>query len=206
MDNVPLWLQPIYLFYGYGLGFLYFFYIHLVHFTSKIEIKNRELLNNVPSIHCLWHRDAWIYFCSFIYKEHVWLTHPYWYMKPTHVAFNLCGLKAWVFGSTGNDGRKAADEIVKYLREGSSTWISPDGPAGPPQQLRKGVLHISAQSSAPILPMRFKIKKYIRLWGWDKMLMPLPFARIEIEIRMPIEVTENNIEEARALLIESLGS
>ena len=99
----------------------------------------------------------------------------------------------------------AADEIVEYLKQGYSTVVFPDAPRGPPYELKDGALHMSQQSGVPIAPVRFWISKYFELRGWDRKRMPYPFGTIRAEFQDPIQVTEENFDEARERLAEALG-
>jgi len=81
----------------------------------------------------------------------------------------------------------------------------PDGPRGPAGVLKDGVLHISQQSGVPILPIRFRPSRFVRLRGWDRKHFPLPFGRIRVDYGTPVSVTESNFEEARRRVTEQLG-
>ena len=108
-------------------------------------------------------------------------------------------------GSTGHGGREAADEIVDHLKEGYSTVVFPDAPRGPPFELKDGVLHMSLRSGVPIVSVRFRLSRYVKLKGWDRKRLPMPFGRIRVEFREPIQVTEENFDEARERLVEALA-
>jgi lysophospholipid acyltransferase (LPLAT)-like uncharacterized protein len=117
----------------------------------------------------------------------------------------MFGVEKVVLGSTGHGGRAAADEITEYLKQGYSTVVFPDAPRGPTFVLKDGVLHMSLKSGVPIAPIRFFVSKYIELKGWDRKRFPYPFTTIRAEFDHPIQVTEENFEEARERLREALG-
>jgi lysophospholipid acyltransferase (LPLAT)-like uncharacterized protein len=74
-------------------------------------------------------------------------------MRPVHTAFRLMGLKPLLLGSSGEEGRRAANDLARLVQKGWSTTISPDGPYGPPRLLKKGVLHVALKSGVPIVPL-----------------------------------------------------
>jgi len=91
------------------------------------------------------------------------MQHPTWYMKVFHVLLRLVGVDKIILGSTGYSGREAADQLVEYLRRGYSTFLMPDGPAGLPFALKKGILHISMQSEVPIVAIPFRASNFFEL-------------------------------------------
>jgi lysophospholipid acyltransferase (LPLAT)-like uncharacterized protein len=131
------------------------------------------------------------------------MQHPAAYMKPVHIGLRLMGIRI-LLGSGGEEGRKAARELVELLSKGWWTVISPDGPYGPEGVLKKGVLHIAMHSRAPILPVQFIASRTFVLPSWDRKLLPLPFSRITVVIGEPIKVTEVNFDRAAGLLEERM--
>ena len=56
------------------------------------------------------------------------------------------------------------DLIVEFLKRGYSTVIMPDGPNGPSQVIKNGVLHMSQQSGVPIVPVKYTVSKIPKIW------------------------------------------
>ena len=206
VNEVPLILKPIFYLYGYGVPVFGFIYLFVVRFTSKIVFIGREQLEEKSNyIFCLWHTFIFLYFTVFLRTRlHVWMQHPTWYMKPSHVMLRFIGVKNIILGSSGYSGKEAADRLVEYLKKGYSTVLLPDGPSGPPFKMKKGALHISLQSNVPIVPIRFQISNSYEIPYWDRRKWPLPFSRITVEFGEPIQITENNFEMAYDLISKSL--
>jgi len=133
------------------------------------------------------------------------MQHPSWYMKAIHVVLRLIGVDKIILGSTGHSGREAADQLVEYLRRGYSTVIMPDGPAGPPCVLKKGILHMSMQSGVPIVAMQFSASKFFELKTWDRKKWPYPFSTIKMKIGIPIQITRDNLDEAPRRITAALN-
>jgi len=207
VNNVPLILKPIFYLYGYGIPILGFIYLLIVRLTSKIVFIRKDRLNERSNyIFCFWHTFIFLYFAVFLRSQlHVWMQHPTWYMKPSHVMLRFIGVKKIILGSSGYSGKEAAGQLVEYLKKGYSTVLLPDGPSGPPFQMKKGALHISLQSNVPIAPMRFRNTNSFEIPYWDRRRWPLPFSRITVEYGEPIQITEDNFERAYDLISKFLG-
>lgn len=207
VNEVPIIIKPLFYLYGYSIPFLLFLYLLFVHLTSNIVITGKEHIEkNSNSIICFWHTFICLYFMVFLKNNgHVWLQHPTWYMKPSHVMLRFVGVKKIILGSSGHSGRKAADELVQYLKNGYSTVILPDGPSGPAFEMKKGALHIALQSKVPLVPIRFKASPCFVSSNWDCRQWPVPFSEINVIIGKAIHVTEENFEFVNRQFSKYLG-
>jgi lysophospholipid acyltransferase (LPLAT)-like uncharacterized protein len=209
VDNVPLLIRPLYLAVMWIGGVVLYLYYALCRITSRISIEgpgNRDLTQH--SIFCMWHESWWSYFVVFLrYRSaHAMISHPAAYMKPFHCVFQLMGLKRLLLGSSGDEGKKAVNELAKLVRQGWSTTISPDGPKGPARSLKKGVLHIALQSGVPIVPLAISASHFIPIPSWDSKKHPLPFSRVKVVIHEAIHVDSQNFDESAARIMIALGA
>ena len=209
VDNVPLIIHPFYLVVMWIGGVVLYLYYALCRITSRISIEgpgNRDLTQH--SIFCMWHESWWSYFVVFLrYRSaHAMISHPAAYMKPFHCVFQLMGLKRLLLGSSGDEGKKAVNELAKLVRQGWSTTISPDGPKGPARSLKKGVLHIALQSGVPIVPLAISASHFIPIPSWDSKKHPLPFSRVKVVIHEAIRVDSQNFDESAARIMIALGA
>jgi len=204
VDNLPLIIRVPLVLYSYSFAAFLFAWNKALYLTTRREIRGgHHLTAGQPYLYCFWHEGLGSYFTTFLWRErpHAWMAHPLWYMWPIHILNRWMGLHRMVLGSAGNEGRAAADELILRLREGYSTMINPDGPAGPPHVLKKGVLHISKASGVPIVPVRFLTPHPLVLpMTWDRKRFPLPFTKLIIEFGEPRVVTDGNFEECREWL------
>ena len=214
VDTAPSAVKPLVALYGYLVGCALFVYCAAQRITLRIQISGTE--NLVPDssyIFCVWHGMVPLALqCSVPHlpdpltgRSHAWMQHPLWYMKPIHVLLRLIGVRRLVLGSSGHDGRRAADELAVLLRHGYSTVIMPDGPAGPRRTLKRGVLHLAAETNLPIVPLRFAASRSVVVPTWDRKEIPLPFSTIRLEIGRPIAVAQGDLELAAGLLLSELG-
>jgi lysophospholipid acyltransferase (LPLAT)-like uncharacterized protein len=207
VNEVPLLIKPIFYLYGYGIPFIAFIYFIAVHLTSDIVIIGRENLKERSNyILCFWHSFIFLYFAVFLRnRRHAWMQHPTWYMKTSHVILRYVGVRKIILGSSGHSGKEAAKQLVDYLKKGYSTVLLPDGPSGPPFQMKKGAFHISMQSNVPILPVRFESSPLVESQNWDLRKWPVPFSRITVELGEPIQITESNFKTAYDSISKFLG-
>lgn len=211
---MPLVLRVPFLVYGYVAGSLWYLYFLLLRLTVRVRVKGTQsLAADSNYIFCLWHETGPVSFEGWMprfpaymrQRPHAWMQHPAWYTKPVVVLLSLIGVQRFILGSTGHGGRRAADELVTYLKEGYSTVIAPDGPSGPARVLRKGVLHIALQSGVPIVPLNVSATRCYRTSSWDRKMHPVPFSTINLVVGSPIVVTTDTFEESFEALTRALG-
>lgn len=117
------------------------------------------------------------------------------------------GLKS-VRGSRRQGAGQALREMLRALRSGDCIGITPDGPRGPARTAHEGALALARLADAPILPVAFAARPAIRLGTWDRLVVPLPFARGVILWGAPITVVPQTdvatIERQRGELAAAL--
>lgn len=114
------------------------------------------------------------------------------------VAVRLRGM-AVVAGSSTRGGLKAYRELRRCLERRQPVCITPDGPRGPAEQVKSGVIHLSQQSGCPIVPVSIVCSRVHRLRSWDRTILPLPFSRVVLHLGEPF-YPPVAMEEARVLL------
>ena len=187
VDTVPLYLKVPFLAYGYAAGALTYAAVRLIRKTCEIKVVGTVPKVNDAVVYCLWHENLAPYFVAFEgLKGQVWMNHPAWYMKPIHVLLELGGVSHLCLGSTGNSGREALAAVIAHLKAGRCTTIACDGPAGPLHDLKPGVWLMGRDGDVPIVPLGFSCSRALRLRGWDRKVIPLPFSEITIRYGEPI--------------------
>ena len=184
---------------AWTLGAALYSYYFVCRMTSRVVVEGPgEADFSEPAIYCLWHESWWPDSVAFVRyrRAHVLISDPAAYMKPVHTVFRLMGCRRVLLGSSGDEGRRAANEAAALVAKGWSTTISPDGPKGPPRVLKKGVLHMALQSGAPVVPLAISSSRYIPWRSWDSKKFPLPFNRITVSVQRKIFVTRQNFDSA----------
>lgn len=206
LKRAPFYLWPVIPVYGFIAGTLLYIYYALVHWTCRIDYQHPPQAEG-PKIYLMWHRHFSLYFSSVLrFRGHAWINHPLPYMAPWYFLAQYFGISVMIPGSTGHDGREAANELVKYIKQGYSTGITPDGPAGPPMVLKKGALHIAQQSNAPIVALQFSYSRCLVLPTWDRKVIPVPFvSKICVHEAEPVHIDKNSFESQIAKLTKCLN-
>ncbi|NDV63307.1 DUF374 domain-containing protein [Puniceicoccales bacterium CK1056] len=87
-------------------------------------------------------------------------------------------------GSTTRRSVQAAREMLRELRSGNDIGVSPDGPSGPLYSFQPGAVAIARKAKVPVMLAIPNTTNARRLKTWDRHLVPWPFARIELAVRV----------------------
>ncbi|WP_457680331.1 lysophospholipid acyltransferase family protein [Thermovibrio sp.] len=110
-------------------------------------------------------------------------------------------------GSTGKGkgGSRAFLQMLNALKNNEVVAITPDGPRGPREVAKPGVVKLSMASGVPIYPLTFGCKRSIKLNSWDRFVIPYPFAKCKVILGEPIYPQDfKSEEEMRKTLEEKL--
>ncbi|MCX8133056.1 MAG: DUF374 domain-containing protein [Roseococcus sp.] len=91
-------------------------------------------------------------------------------------------------GSSSRHGGSGLVQLARLLEAGEVVAITPDGPRGPRRQPAPGVAELAALSGAPVFPVGARMRPALGLSSWDRMELPLPFARAAMVIGPAIAV------------------
>lgn len=208
VHNIPYLLKPFFLLFGWFFGIGFCLHNFLFRKLCRIEYIGSEHVNNTPNfIFSVWHENLTLYFIAHprFKRNHIWLTFPLWFMKPVHIMKKIIGIKELAYGASGHDGKKALNKVLKRLSEGWSTFLSPDGPAGPMRQMKDGALIMSMKTNTPIIPMSFQVAGNWRLNTWDKKRYPPLFSTFKVIYGKPIYVTKENFEQVRTQVAQGMN-
>jgi lysophospholipid acyltransferase (LPLAT)-like uncharacterized protein len=123
-------------------------------------------------------------------------------------------LRAWgvttVRGSASRGAVSGFLRLVAAFRRGENLTVLPDGPRGPRYVAKPGVVHLAKALDAPIYPLAYAANRSASVRSWDRLLIPLPFARVVVEIgepvRVPVHADGVELERSRAALEASLNT
>ncbi len=107
-------------------------------------------------------------------------------------------------GSSTRGGVHSLIELMKVLRKGAGTVITPDA-QGPIYHIEPGSIYLAQKTGAVLIPMAMVYdRKWVSEKSWDKFVVPKPFSRCVAYIDTPIKVTakltEENMEVAKQRL------
>mgnify|MGYP001829154720 CR=1 FL=1 len=119
-----------------------------------------------------------------------------------------------VRGSATRSGVTAMKGLYRAIvRDNGSPVVVPDGPQGPRHECKPGSLLLAQMSGARILPMACAARRALRLRTWDRMVVPLPFSRVDVvvgdsfAVASPMTAEELEVERVKLEnILFNLGS
>lgn len=88
-------------------------------------------------------------------------------------------------GSASQSGALALRDQHAMMKSGYSIVTTPDGPQGPPYEIKTGVLLMARVGGAPIIPVSCAADRAWYLKRWDRFMIPKPFSRVIIAVGEP---------------------
>jgi lysophospholipid acyltransferase (LPLAT)-like uncharacterized protein len=108
-----------------------------------------------------------------------------------------------VRGTAGHSGAQALVKMIRAVKDGWDMGITVDGPRGPRQQVKAGVLAVSRKTGAWIVPVCVAYERAWKLRTWDEMLVPVPFSAVAVRYGTPFRVPADGDEEGYRLRLET---
>lgn len=116
------------------------------------------------------------------------------------------------YGLVRGSTTRGAVQALRELSRPDDRWhvaITPDGPRGPRQELKPGVVYIAAKSGMPIVPVGLAADRPWRLNSWDQFVLPRPFSRVACyggrPIDVPADLDDSRRGEFEALLASEMS-
>mgnify|MGYP002785601638 CR=1 FL=1 len=108
-----------------------------------------------------------------------------------------------VRGSATRGGLRGFMQLLDAYRKGENLAVVPDGPRGPRCEAKPGIVHLAKATGAPLFPVSYAASRFLELRSWDRLIIPLPFARIDFAVEEPLFVARDaNEEELEAARLE----
>ncbi|MBS1766888.1 MAG: lysophospholipid acyltransferase family protein [Acidobacteria bacterium] len=109
-----------------------------------------------------------------------------------------------VRGTASDDGAKALVRMIRAVKEGWDFGITPDGPRGPRQRLKPGVLALARKTGAWIVPVCVAADHAVTLKTWDRMVLPLPFSEVTVRYGAPTRHVAQDEEAVDGQALEAI--
>jgi lysophospholipid acyltransferase (LPLAT)-like uncharacterized protein len=93
-----------------------------------------------------------------------------------------------VRGSSSRGGAEGLRALARAIGEGHSVVLVPDGPRGPREVLKAGVVALARLTGAHVVPLAFAASSEWRVRSWDEFRIPKPFSRCVVRFGEPILV------------------
>ena len=120
----------------------------------------------------------------------------------TDILFKLINMKI-IYGSSKKKGVSAFIKMIRAINNGESVAITPDGPKGPKEIVKDGIIKLALTTGAPIVPLFWKVKNHKILNSWDNFIIPFPFSTGVYVFGKPFHI-KGKITEKKLCQIKSL--
>lgn len=160
-----------------------------------------------PCIYAMWHRNQMsVYGHPDIGKLHVLVSRSKDGEMIADVIEHM-GFKT-IRGSKGKQGAvEASMQMISTLKDGEDCAMMVDGPKGPPEVVKDGIIKIAKMAGVPIVPVSWYSANFtwVKFPSWDGLRMPIFNTNLVNLYGKPIYVSEeDDIETKRIELQESL--
>jgi len=89
-------------------------------------------------------------------------------------------------GSSTRGGIGALRGLLEAYRAGDDIVMVPDGPRGPRHEAKPGIVQVARGVGTTIVPLAIAAAPCRRLRSWDRLQIPLPFARVAFRVGAPV--------------------
>lgn len=100
-------------------------------------------------------------------------------------------------GSSSRGGVQAMRDLLSALGDGWGVVVVPDGPTGPPEIVKPGIVTLAALSGAAIVPLAVAASSEWRMASWDAFRVPRPCARCVVRFGEPMAIPRRLDTQAR---------
>lgn len=187
-------------------------YGELVVRTSRVRVQADpavdELVHGqgVPVIYALWH--CHVFFVPLLRR---YGRRPVAVLLSSHRDARIVGVAArlrgvqLVEGSSTRGGMRAYRQLLRLLQQRQAVCLTPDGPKGPAQRVKSGVIQLARQSGCAVVPVSMACSRQHRLRSWDRSVLPLPFGHHVLRLGAPLSFdTASELAEQQEHLAAAL--
>lgn len=112
-------------------------------------------------------------------------------------------------GSSTRGGEEGLREMIEWARRGRLLGFTPDGPRGPAERVKDGLVYLASRTGLPVVPAAASAAPVWRLRSWDGFQVPRPFAKVAIgyaaEIVVPADLDRDGLEAWRVRIEEAIA-
>ncbi len=197
------------------VNWIIYFIVRLFDLSFRYRFQNPEVLENLPNslkgnyLFAIWHKFLFGGILAQTGKKHVVIISKSKDAEPVALLCKRLGHKVARGSSRSVDnrdkgGKAAMEEMVEVLKSGLPGAITVDGPKGPAEKVKPGIVLMAQKTGLPIVPYVPIPRNYWEFNSWDKFRLPKPFSTIDIYYGNPIDVSELTIEAAQKKIESAL--
>jgi hypothetical protein len=96
-----------------------------------------------------------------------------------------------VRGSSKRGGAVGLLGLIRFLQQGGEVGTTPDGPRGPREKVKPGLLLAAQHANALVVAMGARPRAaWWWVHTWDRFCIPRPFTTVEVHYSAPIAIAE----------------
>ncbi len=171
--------------------------------TKNTEIVQKQINKNKSIIICFWHsRVLMAAFCWNWQNNFKMLISGHSDGKIFSNAVSHLGIDT-ITGSSRKQNISSLKEIINLIKKNSILGITPDGPKGPNEEIKEGLMSLLKKTGVTVLPLSYSAKYKIELRTWDKFLFVTPLNKFVAVWGNPIEFDQNKTSEENKKILEN---
>ena len=181
--------------------------IRVIYLTNKKKFHAPEIISDEPTIFACWHGELlmlpYLYFHFRKIPHAKVLISPHFDGKLISKTIKYFGLET-IAGSSNKNAARVLIQAMKSIKAGYDIGITPDGPKGPRHEVADGIIVMAQKTKAKVVLIRIKPTKFWQFSSWDKFIIPKPFGTLHYYATEAIDISDMELEDARALIKERL--
>lgn len=111
-------------------------------------------------------------------------------------------------GSASKDGAIGLLDMMKNM-PGGDLALTVDGPRGPAEKVKYGVITLAAKAGIPIVPITILADRAWRLNSWDRFMVPKPFSTITVlrgpHVPVPSHIGKDDFKRYKLQIEKAIG-
>jgi lysophospholipid acyltransferase (LPLAT)-like uncharacterized protein len=112
-------------------------------------------------------------------------------------------------GSSTRGGEEGLLSMVEFARRNHLLAITPDGPRGPAERVKPGLVYLASRTGFPIVPVASAASSAWVFRSWDRFRLPRPMARVVVAygspLRVPRDLDGGGAEQWRGRVEEAIA-
>ena len=101
-------------------------------------------------------------------------------------------------GSSTRGGDAGVREMLAWAGRGHHLAVTPDGPRGPREQAKPGVVYLTDRTHRRLVPIAVASHSCWVMRSWDGFRIPKPFARVRVAYGIPLTMDGSTEEGSRS--------
>lgn len=112
-------------------------------------------------------------------------------------------------GSSTRGGVEGLREMMDWAEKGFTLALTPDGPRGPAEKVKPGIIYLAARTGLPLVPLGMAASSQWTFGSWDRMRLPRPFARVILQygpaLAVPRDPTADEVAQLQSRLEQAMS-